>query len=165
MRVSGRNNAFTPTVGEQINQIISNPGKYPRLRVERRQRHREVLRQRGVLQDLFQLQFVPRRQEPVERPPHRRTAARPALRRFGRFVDPRLRIWIKPRYVQYPSATEPDVIREMIGAVSGCTINYNGITSISEREPYLHYETLVATRAPTTCSTTTSCSSSRPKQR
>lgn len=29
MRVSGRNNAFTPTVGEQINQIISNPGKYP----------------------------------------------------------------------------------------------------------------------------------------
>ena len=29
------------------------------------------------------------------------------------FVDPRLRIWIKPRYIQYPSATEPDVIREM----------------------------------------------------
>ncbi len=36
----------------------------------------------------------------------------------------------------------------MIGAVSGCTINYNGITSISEREPYLHYETLVGDTRP-----------------
>ncbi len=88
MRVSGRNNAFTPTVGEQINQIISNPGKYPVFESNDDNATREVLRQRGVLQDLFQLQFVPRRQEPVERPPHRRTAARPALRRFGRLRRP-----------------------------------------------------------------------------
>ena len=148
MRVSGRNNAFTPTVGEQINQIISNPGKYPVFESNDDNATVKFSGSAEYYKTYFNSSSFPD-DKSLSSDHHIAAQLLDLLYDASDgFVDPRLRIWIKPRYVQYPSATEPDVIREMIGAVSGCTINYNGITSISEREPYLHYETLVGDTRP-----------------
>ena len=148
MRVSGRNNAFTPTVGEQINQIISNPGKYPVFESNDDNATVKFSGSAEYYKTYFNSSSFPD-DKSLSSDHHIAAQLLDLLYDASDgFVDPRLRIWIKPRYVQYPSATKPDVIREMIGAVSGCTINYNGITSISEREPYLHYETLVGDTRP-----------------
>ena len=148
MRVSGRNNAFTPTVGEQINQIISNPGKYPVFESNDDNATVKFSGSAEYYKTYFNSSSFPD-DKSLSSDHHIAAQLLDLLYDASDgFVDPRLRIWIKPRYIQYPSATEPDVIREMIGAVSGCTINYNGITSISEREPYLHYETLVGDTRP-----------------
>lgn len=148
MRVSGRNNAFTPTVGEQINQIISNPGKYPVFESNDDNATVKFSGSAEYYKTYFNSSSFPD-DKSLSSDHHIAAQLLDLLYDASDgFVDPRLRIWIKPRYVQYPSATEPDVIREMIGAVSGCTISYNGITSISEREPYLHYETLVGDTRP-----------------
>ena len=102
MRVSGRNNAFTPTVGEQINQIISNPGKYP----------------------VFE------------------SNDDNATVKFSGSAE------YYKTYFNSSSFPDDKSLSSAHHIAAGCTINYNGITSISEREPYLHYETLVGDTRP-----------------
>lgn len=148
MRVSGRNNDFTPSVGEQIQTILSNPATYPVF--ESNDDNATVKFSGGTeyYKTYFNVNSFP---DDVSLSSDHHVAGQFLDLIYNadeNFTDPRMRIWVKPRYVQNAKETEPDVIRDMIGAISGCTINYNGTTTISEREPYLHYETLVGDTRP-----------------
>ena len=113
MRVSGRNNAFTPTVGEQINQIISNPGKYPVFESNDDNATVKFSGSAEYYKTYFNSSSFPD-DKSLSSDHHIAAQLLDLLYDASDgFVDPRLRIWIKPRYIQYPRATEPDVIREM----------------------------------------------------
>ena len=111
MRVSGRNNAFTPTVGEQINQIISNPGKYPVFESNDDNATVKFSGSAEYYKTYFNSSSFPD-DKSLSSDHHIAAQLLDLLYDASDgFVDPRLRIWIKPRYVQYPSATEPDQLQ------------------------------------------------------
>lgn len=143
MRVSGRNTSFTPTVGERISAILSDPATYP---VFESNDDNGTLKYTGSAK-YYKCYFNSNNfaNDTSFSSDHHISSQflgmiyDPAIG----FTDPRMRIWIKPRYIL------PSTIIEMLGAISGCTTTYNAITQYSDKEPYLHYETLVNDTNPT----------------
>ena len=143
MRVSGRNDAFTPSVSARIATILGDPATWPVFESNADNATVKFSGAATYYRTYFNATDFP---DDLSLSGDHHVAAQLLGMIYDAqsgFEDPRMRIWIKPRYV--PSPAE---IREMVGAVSGCTITYNGNTRISECEPYLHYETLVGDTRP-----------------
>lgn len=142
MRVSGRSSDFTPSVGERIATIINDPETYP---VFGSNDDSAAVRFSGTA-TYYRNYFNPQDfANDVSLSGDHHIAAQFLGMIYDKqtgFEDPRMQVWIKPRYVK-----EPAVIREMIGAISGCTITYNE-QNVKDNEPYLHYETLVGDTRP-----------------
>lgn len=135
MRVSGRNNAFTPSVGEQIKQLLANPATYPVF--ESNDDEATVKFNASAEYYLSYFNTSSFTSETDLSGDHH------VSERFLSLIydqtdgttDPRLRVWIKPRYNR-------SEILPMVGAISGCTNSYNS-RPVADQEPFLHYETLV----------------------
>ncbi|MEG0806988.1 MAG: SusD/RagB family nutrient-binding outer membrane lipoprotein [Alistipes sp.] len=136
MRVSGRNTAFTPSVGERINKIISDPATYP---VFESSSDNATVKFSGAA-EYYKTHF-----NKATFPDDKSLSSDHHISsqflgmiydEASGFEDPRMRIWIKPRYTD-------QAIRPMDGALSGCSVKYNDNSTHSDKEPYLHYETLV----------------------
>lgn len=147
MRVSGRNNDFTPSVGERILKILSDAETYPVFEGTEDSASVKFSGAATYYRTYFNATDFP--DDKSLSSDHHIAAQFLGMiydKQAG-FEDPRMQVWIKPRYVK-ESGDKAAEIREMIGAISGCTNDYNGNTGISEREPYLHYETLVGDTRP-----------------
>ena len=136
MRVSGRNDAFTPTVGERIRTIIDDPTTYP---VFTSNADNATVKFSGTAiyyRNYFNTTTFPN-DTSLSGDHHVSSQFLGMIYNAETgFADPRMYVWIKPRYVN-------NEIREMVGALSGCTIEFNSNSIRSDKEPYLHYETLV----------------------
>ncbi len=147
MRVSGRNNAFTPSVSEQISTILSDPDKYPVFESNEDNADVHFTGAAEYYRTYFNITNFPN-DVALSSDHHVSSQLLGMVRDEATgFTDPRQKIWIKPRFVDN-AGTKADVIRPMIGALSGCTITYNGKTELSDNEAYLHYETLVGDTRP-----------------
>lgn len=146
MRVSGRSNDFTPSVNERIATIFNDPETYP---VFASNDDSAAVRFSGAA-TYYRNYFNPSDfANDVALSGDHHVASQFLGMIYDKatgFEDPRMRVWIKPRYVKETS-TDPAVIREMIGAISGCTTTYNE-SNVKDNEPYLHYETLVGDTRP-----------------
>ncbi len=136
MRVSGRDNDFSPTVGERISKIINNPSQYP---IFDSAGDDATVKFSGTTEYYkTHFNFISFPDDKSLSGDHHVSSQflNMIYNESTGFSDPRMKIWIKPRY----TSTE---IREMVGAPSGATTTYNSNTQRSEKEPFLHYETLV----------------------
>lgn len=135
MRVSGRNNSFTPSVGDQIKQLLSDPATYPVFESNDDEAAVKFTASAEYYLTYFNTSSFTSETD--------LSGDHHVSERFLSLIydatdgttDPRLRIWIKPRY----NSSE---ILPMVGAISGCTNSYNS-RPIGNQEPFLHYETLV----------------------
>jgi hypothetical protein len=146
MRVSGRNNDFSPSIGEQINAILSNPDKYP---VFESNDDNATVKFSGAA-ECYKTYFNSTSfSNDIALSGDHHIAQRFLTMIYDAgsgFADPRMRLWIKPRYVRNSDSNTPDQIREMTGAIGGASQSYvdkSKTLGIFEREPYMHYETLV----------------------
>ncbi len=146
MRVSGRNNDLTPSVGEQIGAIVNDPATYP---VFESNGDNANVRFSGAA-TYYRSYFTPSSfpsDTSLSSDHHIADQFLGMIYDEGAgYADPRMYFWIKPRYVITSGAV--DVIRPMLGAISGSTNDYNGNSTYAEREPFLNYEVLVGDSRP-----------------
>ena len=136
MRVSGRNDAFNPTVGDRIRAIIDNPTTYPVFTSNADNATVKFSGTATYYRNYFNTTTFPN-DTSLSGDHHVASQFLGMIYNAETgFADPRMYVWIKPRYVN-------NEIREMVGALSGCTIEFNSNSIRSDKEPYLHYETLV----------------------
>lgn len=136
MRVSGRNGDFTPMVSERINKIISDPATYP---VFESNADNAAVKYSGTT-DYYRgyfnvIDFADDKQLSSDHHVSSQFLGMIYDKAAG-FEDPRMRIWIKPRY------TDSEIL-PMDGALSGSTVRYNDNPDHNKLEPFLHYESLV----------------------
>ncbi|WP_418423502.1 SusD/RagB family nutrient-binding outer membrane lipoprotein [Alistipes sp.] len=140
MRVSGRNNAFTPSVGDQIKQLLADPATYPVFESNDDEATVKFTAAAEYYLSYFNTSsFTSETDLSGDHHVSERFLSLIYNQADGT-TDPRLRIWIKPRY----NASQ---IQPMVGAISGCTNGYNS-RPIADQEPFLHYETLVSDTNP-----------------
>ena len=140
MRVSGRNNAFTPSVGDQIKQLLADPATYPVFESNDDEATVKFTAAAEYYLSYFNTSsFTSETDLSGDHHVSERFLSLIYNQADGT-TDPRLRIWIKPRY----NASQ---IQPMVGAISGCTNSYNS-RPIADQEPFLHYETLVSDTNP-----------------
>lgn len=146
MRVSGRNDDFSPTVGERIAAIVNDPETYPVFESNEDSASVKFSGTATYYRNYFNLsEFA----NDIKLSSDRHIASQflgMIYDKASGFEDPRMRIWIKPRYVK-ESGEKSAEVREMIGAISGCTTTHNE-SAVKDFEPYLHYETLVGDTRP-----------------
>ena len=140
MRVSGRNNAFTPSVGDQIKQLLADPATYPVFESNDDEATVKFTAAAEYYLSYFNTSsFTSETDLSGDHHVSERFLSLIYNQADGT-TDPRLRIWIKPRY----NASQ---IQPMVGAISGCTNSYNS-RPVADQEPFLHYETLVSDTNP-----------------
>lgn len=138
MRVSGRNNDFTPSVSERIGRMIGDPATYP---VFESNDDCAAVQYPGV--DTYYRNYFNNTRMATENSfsgDHHFSEQMVKMtidEATGVPFDPRVRIWAKPR---------PAAGYQWVGAVSGCSSDYGN--NNKEREAYLHYETLVGETRP-----------------
>ena len=133
MRVSGRNNDFTPSVGDRINTIISNPDSYPI--IESNEESAMVKYPGGEKYHCNKFNTRSYTTENGFSGSHLLSERFLNLTVFdldGKNIDPRIKVWGKPR---------PANKYKWMGAISGCTKDYG--SRFKDKESYMHYETLV----------------------
>ncbi len=146
MRVSGRSNDFAPTVAERIATIVNDPETYPVFESNDDSASVKFSGTATYYRNYFNTSDFA---NDVALSSDHHVASQFLGMIYDRekgFEDPRMQIWIKPRYIK-ETGSDPATIREMIGAISGCTTTYNE-SNVKDNEPYLHYETLVGDTRP-----------------
>ncbi len=135
MRVSGRNSSFSPTVGDRINAILSDPATYP---VFESNADNAAVRYSGstvYYRNYFNVNDIATDGD-FSGSHHVSERFLDMLIFADGSVDPRLPIWCKPRY-------STSKVFPWKGAVSGCTKDYGNNIQNKDYEAFLHYETLV----------------------
>ena len=136
MRVSGRNDDFSPSVAQRIASILDDPETYPVFTSNADNATVKFSGTATYYRNYFNTTTFP---DDTSLSGDHHVASQflgMIYKPEAGYTDPRMYVWIKPRYLT-------NEIREMVGALSGCTIEFNSNSIRSDKEPYLHYETLV----------------------
>ncbi len=137
MRVSGRNTSFTPSIADRIKAIVDNPTKYPVFTSNADNAYVHYPGGESYYRNFFNpTKYSTENDFSGDHHISQQLLSMTLFDDAGTVIDPRLRIWAKPRAANG---------YQWYGAISGCTKEYpvTGKPTNNEKDSFLHYETLV----------------------